>query len=115
VTTAAVAGKPQENEEEVVSLQARFEAFRAKRKAELKHAREIKAQQAKKAAGRSQEEKDTLRARFLEQALKYKGIPYHRRYHPDPEGKHKRKKKYQNALSRCVVLFSDHSGLLLLL
>lgn len=53
---------------------------------DIKHAQELKRLQALRANSKTQAEKDALRARFLEKALSYQGIPYSRGYHPDESG-----------------------------
>jgi hypothetical protein len=58
-----------------VSLQEAFAKFREQKKTERRLMKACLAP-----GGRSQEYKDQLRAKFIEQAKKYMGVPYHEKY-----------------------------------
>ncbi|EGD83591.1 hypothetical protein PTSG_04199 [Salpingoeca rosetta] len=68
------------------SLQDAFKKFKARRKGEMKKLKKLE-----KNAGaikRTPEMKEQLRHKFLQQVLKYQGVPYHKKYHQDPQSEH---------------------------
>jgi hypothetical protein len=83
-------GKPGE------TLQERFARFRKERQRERKLAKFVSAQQAPTgpagcpggAGARDQTFRDALRLKFVETCKQYIGIPYHARYHTDPDSEH---------------------------
>ncbi len=77
-----LAGKPVGSSTQQGSLQNSFAKFRAQRAKAKKLARANKAAAAK--TPKTQEQKDALRKKFLEQCEKYMGVPYHPSYHKDP-------------------------------
>ncbi|GMH69679.1 hypothetical protein TrST_g3785 [Triparma strigata] len=64
------------------SLQGNFAKFRAERARQKKLARANKKHL--KESPKTQEQKDALRIKFVEQCKKYMGVPYHPSYHKDP-------------------------------
>ena len=60
------------------ALQKNFDKFRKAKKDEIKYRSEVLKLTK---SDRSQEFKDTLRAKFVETAKKYFGVPYAKRYH----------------------------------
>eukprot|EP00043_Microstomoeca_roanoka_P019200 m.213439 g.213439 ORF g.213439 m.213439 type:complete len:306 (-) comp16955_c0_seq1:2664-3581(-) len=75
---------------ETGDLQLAFQAFRARRKEELALQRNPRTSSGTSTSTplRTPAMKDKLRRRFVQQALKYLGVPYHRKYHQDPTSKH---------------------------
>ena len=61
------------------ALQKNFERFRKAKKDEIKYRNYVAKQQPKQV--RDQAFKDQLRAKFVETAIKYFGVPYAKRYH----------------------------------
>jgi hypothetical protein len=66
------------------SLQDAFAKFRKRRQDELTRKKDRPAS----VPLRSQEQQDALRAAFVAKALSYQGVPYHPKYHTDPEDPH---------------------------
>eukprot|EP01147_Barroeca_monosierra_P003347 gene3347-6019_t len=64
------------------NLQESFRRFKLKKKEKLKKARVLQDRNAIQT--RSIEAKNKLREKFVKQALKYLGVPYHKKYHQDP-------------------------------